>query len=39
MPRIEILFDKEFSNKTLRKVRDALRERIIQKKSETNMVL
>ncbi|ROD54305.1 DinI-like family protein [Proteus mirabilis] len=31
MPRIEILFDKESSNKPSEKVRDALRERIIQK--------
>ncbi|HGN1992916.1 DinI-like family protein [Proteus mirabilis] len=31
MPHIEILFDKESSNKPSEKVRDALRERIIQK--------
>ncbi|EMH8372068.1 DinI-like family protein [Proteus mirabilis] len=31
MPRIEILFDKESSNKPSEKVRDALRDRIIQK--------
>lgn len=31
MPRIEILFDKEVSNKPSEKVRNALRERVIQK--------
>lgn len=31
MPRIEIIFDKEVSNKPSQKVRNTLRERVIQK--------